>query len=214
MILDKQRIALYWLVLVYTSGTIGIVFAPDFFLPFTPLNLLMSAAFIFNFSMSASAHRTSLLVSLLCIAPAAWGIEWLGVHTGLIFGTYTYGASLGTSLDGIPLIIGINWWMLAFCAVQFAMHAMKLQSHLSIAAVAATVMMVLDVLMEFVAPVLDFWSFTGMEYAPLHNFVGWWLSAFVLILAFGKPLQTHRSSLALPLLVLQALFFGVLALVL
>lgn len=211
---DKSKFALYWLTLVYVSGTIGMLLAPDFFLPFTPLNLLMSAGLLLVTSSAEKFSLKALLASLACIAPAAWAIEWLGVHTGLIFGSYTYGHALGISFDGIPLIIGINWWMLAYCSVNISVLLFRNHSRLAHAAVAATLMTSLDVLMEFVAPKLHFWQFEGMTYAPLHNFIGWWCSAFVLILAFGKPLQTHRSALSVPLFVLQMIFFGVLGIIL
>ena len=38
--------------------------------------------------------------------------EAIGVNTGLLFGTYEYGANLGFKIFGVPLIIGVNWTVL------------------------------------------------------------------------------------------------------
>jgi putative membrane protein len=36
-------------------------------------------------------------------------LEVVGVKTGLIFGEYKYGSTLGIKLFEVPLIIGFNW---------------------------------------------------------------------------------------------------------
>ena len=39
-----------------------------------------------------------------------------GANTGLIFGNYTYGNILGMKVLGVPLIIGLNWFIVMYCA--------------------------------------------------------------------------------------------------
>ena len=43
----------------------------------------------------------------------ALGVEYLGVKTGWPFGTYTYDASLGFAILGVPLVVPFAWIMMA-----------------------------------------------------------------------------------------------------
>ena len=65
-------------------------------------------------------------------------VEWIGVHTGYLFGSYDYGTVLGPKLLGVPLIIGINWkggiipiynyvcWFVTAVFLQFVLRKWRL----------------------------------------------------------------------------------------
>ncbi|HAK11549.1 MAG TPA: hypothetical protein DCO78_05820, partial [Chitinophagaceae bacterium] len=42
--------------------------------------------------------------------------EMIGVNTGLLFGNYAYGEVMGAKLNGVPLLIGVNWFVVVFSA--------------------------------------------------------------------------------------------------
>ena len=42
-------------------------------------------------------------------------VELVGTKTGMLFGDYSYGKVLGPALQGVPLIIGINWFIMMYC---------------------------------------------------------------------------------------------------
>ena len=209
MLKDKQRIAAGWLALVYVSGAIGIPFFPEFFLPFTPYTLIMGSVIVFYFHPSIPRSMWGALVG---VAGAAWMAEVAGVHSGLIFGTYRYGEAFGIGAFGVPFLIGLNWAVLLYCSLQWARFGLRITSTGALALIASGIMVALDAIMEAVAPVLDFWSFAPLSYAPLHNFIGWWALGGVLAFIFGKSLIEKSNTLAVVYLALQFLFFAILAL--
>jgi uncharacterized membrane protein len=209
MLRDKKRLVATWLSLVYISGALGIPFYPDFFLPFTPLTLIMGSILVFWFHGNIPRK---MWFALSCIAVASWATEVAGVSTGLIFGTYSYGRAFGVGAFGVPFLIGLNWAVLLYCSLQWVRFGLRVTARWPLAILASSTMVALDVIMEAVAPSLNFWTFAPLPYAPLHNFIGWWALGFVLAAAFGKTLIEKSNAMALVYLALQVLFFSILAL--
>lgn len=46
-------------------------------------------------------------------------LEYAGVTTGKIFGSYHYGRTLGTGWQGVPYLIGLNWAALIFSPLAY-----------------------------------------------------------------------------------------------
>ncbi|MFN8775961.1 MAG: carotenoid biosynthesis protein [Flavobacteriales bacterium] len=200
-----------WLVLVHVSGAVGLLLAPDFFLAFTPFNLLLSAALVV-----ASHERSSwvLPVGFLGAAFAGWFVEVVGVNTTYIFGDYLYGSSFGFQCVGVPLLIGLNWAVLVLAGLQVARHHLLIQSRWLAALSVSGMLLALDLLMEGVAPRLDFWTFyqgaSPMTYPGIHNFVGWLVTGFVIAFIAHPYLSRGVNRMALFYLVLQGVFFIIL----
>ncbi len=119
--------------------------------------------------------------------------EWVGVHTELIFGRYIYGPVLGWKLDEIPLIIGVNWVILAYCSRDIAGRVFK-QPALRVL-FASILMVVLDLQIEPVAQELNFWIWSGLQ-IPVQNYIGWFgvsLLVFSLSEAFCKRWENPLS---------------------
>jgi putative membrane protein len=51
----------------------------------------------------------------------------LGVHTGILFGNYKYGNALGLKLNDVPILIGINWFIVVYAC---GMSALQLRTFL------------------------------------------------------------------------------------
>ena len=96
--------------------------------------------------------------------------EWLGVKFSFLFGDYSYGANLGIKLDDVPIIMGINWVILSLATRGIIQRFFKLPVMKIL--VSSVLMVSLDVLLEPLAPQLDYWSFDTMV-APLSNYMGW-----------------------------------------
>lgn len=191
--------------IIFTAvGIGGMLLFPDWFPRLTPLNLLLNAGLLI--AVLPGADVNYLRWSLLCAA-AGFGIELMGVRTGVIFGQYTYGPSLGIAAGGVPLMIAVNWWMTAVCA--FALAA-RISSHTWVRALlGAALMTFLDALIEPMATPLNFWYFEG-GLAPLRNYVAWFGMGFFLQL-MGITLSVNpRNPLAVAVFCLQALLFIVL----
>jgi bisanhydrobacterioruberin hydratase len=204
-----------WLLLVHVSGAIGLVVAPELFLAFTPLNLLMSAALLLG---SHERVRWQLPVGFLAAAFCGWFVEVIGVNTTYIFGDYLYGESLGIHLVGVPLLIGVNWAMLVLAGLQIARHHLVISTRWLAALAVTGMLLILDVLMEFVAPKLDFWTFFNgnqeVPYPGVHNFAGWAVTGFVIAYLMHPYLSRGVNRIALFFFILQVVFFAVLAIAL
>tara|TARA_B100000508_G_scaffold141096_1_gene146898 strand:- start:134746 stop:135399 length:654 start_codon:yes stop_codon:yes gene_type:complete len=191
------------LCIFYTVGTVGLLSDQrSSFLELSFLNLAISFAILL---IARIAHSIKFYLFCLVGFFIGMGAEWIGVHTGYLFGDYTYGKNLGPLWYGVPLIIGVNWIMLTM--ISAAVTA-KLKIHWIIKAILATfLMLILDLLIEPVAIKSDYWTWNGD--IPLSNFIGWFLIALLLqILYFGSKLN-EPNKVAVVLFFIQIAFFTI-----
>ncbi|MEM1323908.1 MAG: carotenoid biosynthesis protein [Bacteroidota bacterium] len=197
------------LAIVYTVGIAGtLIPIHEQFLLLTPLNLLFSITVVLAYHLRWNSQTWIFL--LLCYA-AGFGVEVLGVQSGVIFGEYSYGRTLGWKLWDTPLIIGLNWCMLVYCSGVVINHLMGEQPWWVKAPLAAALMTGLDVLIEPVAIRYDFWTWAG-EGIPLQNYLAWYAIALVMLAVFYHIAPKTRNKVAVALFILQCLFFGILGL--
>ena len=111
---NQLQLGVFLIWLLHISGLIGILSGYEaWFVPKTPFNLmLMALLFVWIFPLNT--RRKALLFAFIWVAGI--GAEWIGVHTGYLFGSYSYGENLGPKIDGIPYLIGVNWALGRFCA--------------------------------------------------------------------------------------------------
>jgi putative membrane protein len=170
-----KAFSILWIVLVHFFGVIGIYFLPDWFLPATPITILISAIVVL---LRYEKYRQSRLIAFIVIAVLSFLVEVYGVKTGNLFGTYSYGENLGWKLFGVPLIIGVNWAVLLMVAQQLTTHYFVVNNRFFSAITVAILMTSFDLLLEVLAPIFDFWSFTHMNYPSLQNFIAWFGVSF------------------------------------
>jgi len=201
MLKNYKSYLLYFLILVYISGSIGFVVNPAFFSPFTPYTLLLTCLV---FLIHNPLADKKFLIAFFSIAFLGFLIEVIGVKTGLIFGKYSYGEELGFKLLEVPLTISINWAMLIFAGIRIvsSIFASKITSLF----VAALLVTLIDLLIEQVAPKLDFWQFKG-GLPGLHNYLGWVGVAFFTSYFFYPTIIKGNRSVSLIILILQIIFF-------
>lgn len=201
----KTGIFLIWL--FHISGLIGILMGyGDWFIPKTPVNLVLSGLiFIWAFPIRKGVS----LYLFLGFALAGMVVEWIGVHTGWLFGTYAYGGNLGPKVYGVPLLIGLNWALLGMASG--ALSTRWLSGRIGRILVGALIMTLLDLAIEPVAPVFDFWRFEG-GHAPLSNYISWFAVAALFQWAYQQWLPKDGYQISLHLLAAQITFFAPLAL--
>lgn len=170
-----RAFAILWIVLVHFFGILGIYFLPDWFLPATPITILVSATVVL---LRYEKFRQSRVIAFIAISVLAFLIEVYGVQTGNLFGTYTYGENLGWKLFGVPLIIGVNWAALLMVAQQLTTRYIVVNNRFFSAISVGILMTSFDLLLEVLAPIFDFWSFTHMNYPPIQNFIAWFGVSF------------------------------------
>ena len=135
--------------------------------------------------------------------------EGLGVNYGLIFGSYSYGDALGWKIWGVPWLIGVNWAILVICTAAIADH---LQEQLWMKILLGVgLMLLLDAVIEPIAPILDFWTFEGGT-APSQNYLGWFLVALPLHVFYHLFKVKLEGTFTHHLYLLQVLFFTLLLL--
>ena len=140
----------------------------------------------------------SLAIFILCFAA-----EWVGVHYGWLFGGYSYGGTLGSKLQGIPLLIGLNWLLVVAGAVSLTQH-LRLPPW-GIVIVSATFATGYDWLLEPLAVRLQYWSWHEGR-VPAYNYLCWWgLSA--LSTALWLRLGLRGNLFAAGLFIIQIVFF-------
>ena len=201
-----QKGLLVLMAATYLAGLIGLQFS--FTLPYfqalTPFNLLLSAAILLSFH--TDWNRPFFLFCLISYLTGFF-VEVAGVASGLIFGQYAYGATLGLKWWNVPLIIGLNWLMLIYCT---GVICHNLRTHLVLkAALASGLMVLLDVFIEPVAIAFDFWSW-DTPHIPIQNYIAWFVVSFFLhLLFFSLPFRKENPA-AKFLYLFQLLFFIIL----
>ena len=188
--------------MVYVSGSIGFVFNPDFFSPFTPFTLLFTC---FVYLSYQPYNHSKFLCSFFILALIGFIFEIIGVKTGVIFGRYHYGNGLGTKALEVPLIISLNWALLISIGINIAFHFFK--NKYVVLIIGSFIATLTDLLIEQVAYKIDFWKFDS-GVAGIHNYIGWFLiSFFAGFLCYNSLIKGQFKS-SLIILLLQVLFFA------
>lgn len=200
----KKWMPLTVIVIFHSVGILGLQGEHrSLFLSLSPLNLLLSfACLLWSFSFSLR-----LATDLVLVGSAGFFAELIGVHTGWLFGDYAYGDNLGWKLAEVPLIIAVNWAMLSFSAVAIVIRLPFSEG--TKAAVSATLMTLLDLLIEPVAIASDFWSWNGGT-IPFYNYACWWLIAFLLHYRIIRRKTAEQNTASVGLFIVLTVFFGVL----
>lgn len=196
------QIAIGTLWLFHISGIIGISCGYiDWFVTRTSMNLYVLIIILMLFFPLDSTKK---VVTFLGIGLLGFLVEYLGVNFGYFFGEYSYGENLGPKFFGVPWLIGANWAMLVFITGCIADKIIK---NLWLRAITGTVLMLfLDIFMENVAPIFDFWEFSGGT-APFNNYVAWGAFAFLFHLIFQWRKMTGNFLLSIHMLIVQLIFF-------
>lgn len=196
-------LALAVLVIFHGVGLWGLLLSgnPAYFQQLTPMNLLLTNVLLFGFHR----HWNGAFVLFAAVVFAVGFLsEVVGVHTGLLFGDYSYGAALGAKLWEVPLLIGLNWLMLVYTTGHISNYTGL--PWLAKALVGAGLMVLLDYFIEPVAMRYDFWGWEG-SHIPLSNFIGWFGVALLLQLYFQRANIFKQNRLAPYVYLVQLVFF-------
>ena len=112
---------------------------------------------------------------------SSFGIEWLGIRTGQIFGAYTYGQTLRPSIDGVPISIGCAWFVMlisSVAVVQAVARESVVKNIIKLALCVALLMVLFDLFMEPAAGTLNYWVWVDNR-IPLQNYLAWFGLSFI-----------------------------------
>lgn len=201
---SKERVVRTFFVIFYGVGVAGLLlpFTSPFFMKLIPYTLLMNFALLVYFHSGKIDIWKIAVFSIIMLTGLL--VEIIGVNTGVIFGEYKYGPSLGIKIYETPVIIGLNWVLLTYLTAS-VLERINIPVYTKIL-LASLFMLVFDIVVEQVAPRLGMWTWEG-NIIPLQNYVAWFVIAVVFhsfIRLFG--VKTHNP-LSGTLLVSQFIFF-------
>ena len=208
---NKKNISIFLIWLVHVSGFLGMVFYDlDFFAGFTSINLSLMSIIVFT---NIKLTNKNQIFSLLLIFLVGMLSEFIGVNYGLIFGEYTYGNNLGFKLFGVPLLIGLNWVILTVICANIASILIKNNSILMMIILGTTLMLIMDFVMEPIAPKLDLWKFKNLV-VPTSNYIGWLIISILTQTIYNIQFKEKEFKISLNLYTAIFIFFGSLNLIL
>ena len=122
-------------------------------------------------------------VGVALLTTYTYAVEVVGISTGIPYGEFSYGVSLGPMAGGVPLALPVFFIPLVvnaylLCVLLLGERAAARTVRLGV--VIPTVI-AMDIVLDPGAVALGFWSFAdgGFYGVPLSNYVGWTLSAVV-----------------------------------
>ena len=201
------RFSIFFLWLINISGFFGITSDQnEFFLATTPYVLSLTLLLlILNHDLSNKKSKIGLMLIFL------FGliVEILGVNYGLFFGEYSYGANLGPKIYEVPYVIGFNWVLLIIATGSVSDKLIKGKKIYKIL-FASSLMVLIDLLIEKSAPKLDYWEFV-ISPVPFSNYLWWFIFSLCFQYIFFKTVKSKEYNLSSNILLIQFLFFGMLA---
>ncbi len=204
--LSKQNICSLIIILFHLVGLYGFLNPnlTDFFIQLVPFHLLLMLALLV-----ISGNDGSMNIRLFALVVFIFGflIEVAGVNTGLIFGSYTYGATLGLKLWETPLLIGVNWLILVY-STGVLLNGFWPNKYF-LALLGAIILVSIDFLIEPVAITYDYWSWT-QQIIPMQNYLGWFAVSFTMFILFTSVNFKKQNRSAIVLFVTQVCFFIIL----
>jgi putative membrane protein len=200
---NRTQRTIFFLTCVYVVGIFGICaeVSRDQFLLLTPLNLLFTTGI---YLWSNEGYTKQLLSASAIVALIGYFIEVAGVKTGVLFGSYYYGPTLGPHLLEVPPTMGANWVLLSLSSYGI-FFSLDLNKYLKMG-LAAALMVGLDYFIEPVAMGLDFWQWEG-GVVPFKNYVMWFVTAYIIQFILYKMLPSINQKTSLFVFSLQFVFF-------
>ncbi len=223
----KHSISVFIALLFHINGVLGMAGnEKKWFIAMTPVNLLVMFVLLIYTDYTSRGNREGAFRShqiwanyknlfVFCSLCFVVGmlVEIIGVNTGLLFGRYFYGEPMGIKLLGVPLLIGIQWFVSVYCSVHIFFGLKKMlnilpSSDFINASCMALITTAFDYIIEPAAVKLGFWSWYGQD-VPLYNYVCWFVISFFLSLFYVKKrLDSGKVNyFAIVLFFIQMLFF-------
>ena len=217
--LTKYNIAIFIALLFHISGVIGILFTPykAWFIANTPVNLVIMLGLLIWLQPK---KNVSFFLFFAIAFLVGMGTEIIGVNTGKLFGHYHYGSVMGSKLNGVPYLIGINWFVVVFCSGmiitklnnwiedKYLSEGLQMPSFLKTASFildGALLATLFDYNLEPVAIKLNFWQWQNNQ-IPLYNFICWFIISALLLVVFRRLNFNKNNHFAIHLFTIQLLY--------
>ena len=186
----------------YLVGVAGFTIEPlrPLFGFLTPFGMLAATLLLLAFHEPRNLKSA---IAFAAIALAGFIAELVGVNTGILFGSYEYGPTLGLKIWNTPLTIGLNWLVLIYCVASVLR---RIRDNWYFPLAGGLLMVLFDWIMEPVAVATQMWSWEGGQ-IPTKNYIDWFLVSAILFLLIRIFRVELNNRLAAWLLLMQAVFF-------
>jgi putative membrane protein len=210
------NISIFIALLFHVSGLIGMYSeARPWFVSSTPITLLlMTILIILN---EKTIGRKFVLFFGLCFL-VGFMCEVIGTNTGLLFGNYKYGEAMGLKVFGVPILIGVQWFVTVFSignVVLFGYKKIKgnddrsLLINSTLVIIGAGLTTLFDFILEPAAISLTYWDWYPTGVVPMFNYVCWFVISGLLLIPFyfTKTISSNVNYFAAILILIQTIFF-------
>ena len=218
---NKIELATGIALLIHVAGLIGMIWADkQWFARMTPLNLLLMLFLIIWIQENKNKAFYLFFAGASLIGLFT---EVIGVNTGMLFGNYSYGTILGIKIAGVPIIIGLNWFVVLYCAVatlnyfnQYFIRNNKTEKRntllsgpidLYLVIAGALLATFFDWIMEPIAVSLGFWTWAGDGQIPIFNYLTWFCVSILILSLFRLTKFRPENIFAVRLFLIQLIFF-------
>jgi uncharacterized membrane protein len=154
--------------------------------------VVFAAACVLHAATSRGLRAAATLLAIT--AGPGFAVEVLGVHTGVPFGSYAYGSSLGARVLGVPPVIALAWTMLAWPSAIAARRLVR--GFLARVVVGAWALAAADLFLDPQMVAAGQWTWRdpsphlpGVPGVPLTDYAGWLAVAVVLSAALQALLN-------------------------
>ena len=191
----------FFLIVLHVAGAIGLSTesSSNIFLSLVPYNLILTFLLCF-FYVSFKKY----FIPIFLIFLIGFFIEVIGVKTGILFGAYSYGDTLGFKILEVPFVIGLNWLIL--CLSIFSLFSAFIKNKFLLLLFSSISMVLLDFIIEPVAIEYSFWSWSDIS-IPIQNYIMWFVISLIMHYILLKYRVNVHYKLGLYLVLSQLFFF-------
>lgn len=195
------------LILFYVIGLIGLNLhsVQAVFKYIIPFNILALCILVL---ISHKGWNTRMVLFSISVFLLGYGVELLGIKTGVIFGEYQYVKYMGPKVYGVPLLIGLNWLLMVYSTGNMVNLGWKDGGIMQKSLLGAFWMTFTDLFLENFAVSNEMWEWLNPDGGiPLQNFVAWFYISFIFQLGFHYLFPNLKNRFAAFVSVLLLLFF-------
>jgi putative membrane protein len=161
------------------------------YLYYTPYFILLNAILLLLYQKEWSKSTLYFGASAILLG---FSVEVLAVQTASLYGSYSFGETLGFRLAGVPLVLPI-YWLVNALSTACLVNKLPLKNSWILSALGALLMVLLTGTIHQVAPKLDFWSISSPNGFIRLSLV-WFLLGFALQYLFIRLKVSEKNPMA------------------
>jgi putative membrane protein len=205
---NRQIILLAGAAFLFIAGAIQYAFGLTYILPLTPIFIAVLCGV--SLLVWDAKPRNKAYIALGVVV-AGYAVELIGVHTHLLFGNYAYGTVMGYRVLGVPITIGLTWFLVTLSAWHIMAFGRLATIYKFLLGGALVVMF--DLILEQFASAYGLWVWRFGS-IPLFNYISWFIVSQLFFFVYFKfTKNTEPSIFIASQLPLMALFFWLMLLV-